>query len=53
MWVGGSSVGDGEKVLEAVQKAFFGPFHVSVMLDSNGCNTTAARRSRGSPRRST
>ena len=25
-----------------VQKAFFGPFRVSVMLDSNGCNTTAA-----------
>jgi hypothetical protein len=25
-----------------VQKGFFGPFRVSVMLDSNGCNTTAA-----------
>jgi hypothetical protein len=25
-----------------VQKAFFGPFRVSVMLDSNGCYTTAA-----------
>jgi hypothetical protein len=25
-----------------VQKAYFGPFRVSVMLDSNGCNTTAA-----------
>ena len=25
-----------------MQKAFFGPFQVSVMLDSNGCNTTAA-----------
>ena len=25
-----------------MQKAFFGPFRVSVMLDSNGCNTTAA-----------
>ena len=24
------------------QKAFFGPFRVSAMLDSNGCNTTAA-----------
>jgi len=41
VWVGGSSVGAGEEVLEAVQKAFFGPFHLSVMLDSNGCNTTA------------
>src|SRR6185437_15373589 len=41
VWVGGSRVGDGEDVLEAVKKSFFGPFHVSVMLDSNGCNTTA------------
>jgi methylenetetrahydrofolate/methylenetetrahydromethanopterin dehydrogenase (NADP+) len=42
VWVGGSSVGAGEEVLGEVQKAFFGPFHVSTMLDSNGCNTTAA-----------
>jgi methylenetetrahydrofolate/methylenetetrahydromethanopterin dehydrogenase (NADP+) len=42
VWVGGSSVGAGEKVLEEVQQAFFGPFRVSAMLDSNGCNTTAA-----------
>jgi hypothetical protein len=42
VWVGGSSVGAGEKVLAAVQEAFFGPFRVSAMLDSNGCNTTAA-----------
>jgi methylenetetrahydrofolate/methylenetetrahydromethanopterin dehydrogenase (NADP+) len=42
IWVGGSSVAAGEKVLAEVQKAFFGPFKVSVMLDSNGCNTTAA-----------
>ena len=41
IWVGGSQVGDGEEVLEQVLKAFFGPFKVSVMLDSNGCNTTA------------
>jgi hypothetical protein len=41
IWVGGSQVGAGEEVLEQVQKAFFGPFRVSVMLDSNGCNTTA------------
>jgi hypothetical protein len=41
VWVGGSSVGAGEEVLEAVKKSFFGPFQVSVMLDSNGCNTTA------------
>jgi hypothetical protein len=42
VWVGGSSVGAGEEVLEAVTKTFFGPFHISAMLDSNGCNTTAA-----------
>jgi hypothetical protein len=29
-------------VLGEVEKAFFGPFRVSAMLDSNGCNTTAA-----------
>jgi methylenetetrahydrofolate/methylenetetrahydromethanopterin dehydrogenase (NADP+) len=42
VWVGGSRVGDGEEVLEAVRKTFFGPFKLSAMLDSNGCNTTAA-----------
>jgi hypothetical protein len=42
VWVGGSSVGAGEEVLAEVKKAFFGPFQVSAMLDSNGCNTTAA-----------
>jgi methylenetetrahydrofolate/methylenetetrahydromethanopterin dehydrogenase (NADP+) len=41
IWVGGSSVGVGEEVLEQVKESFFGPFQVSVMLDSNGCNTTA------------
>ena len=41
IWVGGSSVGAGEQVLEQVKESFFGPFRVSVMLDSNGCNTTA------------
>lgn len=42
IWVGGSNVPAGEAVLAAVRKTFFGPFKVSVMLDSNGCNTTAA-----------
>ncbi len=41
-WIGGSNVPDGEKLLEAVQQQFFGPFKVSVMLDSGGCNTTTA-----------
>ena len=31
----------GERLLAAVQAAFFGPMRVSVMLDSNGSNTTA------------
>jgi hypothetical protein len=42
VWVGGSKVAPGEEILKKVQDAFFGPFRVSVMLDSNGCNTTAA-----------
>ena len=42
VWVGGKHVAAGEEIFAEVQKAFFGPFRVSVMLDSNGCNTTAA-----------
>lgn len=42
IWIGGSHVPTGERVLAAVQKTFFGPYSLSVMLDSNGCNTTAA-----------
>ncbi len=42
IFVGGSDVAKGESVLKKVQKAFFGPMRVSVMMDSNGCNTTAA-----------
>jgi hypothetical protein len=42
VWVGGKDVAVGEEIFAQVQKAFFGPFRVSVMLDSNGCNTTAA-----------
>jgi methylenetetrahydrofolate/methylenetetrahydromethanopterin dehydrogenase (NADP+) len=42
VWVGGKDVATGEQIFQQVQKAFFGPFRVSVMLDSNGCNTTAA-----------
>jgi methylenetetrahydrofolate/methylenetetrahydromethanopterin dehydrogenase (NADP+) len=41
VWVGGKHVAAGEEVFAQVQKAYFGPFRVSVMLDSNGCNTTA------------
>jgi methylenetetrahydrofolate/methylenetetrahydromethanopterin dehydrogenase (NADP+) len=42
VWVGGKDVATAEQIFQQVQKAFFGPFRVSVMLDSNGCNTTAA-----------
>jgi hypothetical protein len=42
VWVGGKDVATGEQIFDQAQKAFFGPFRVSVMLDSNGCNTTAA-----------
>ncbi len=42
VFVGGSNVAAGEQVLAAVQQAFFGPMRVSVMMDSNGSNTTAA-----------
>jgi hypothetical protein len=42
LFVGGSSMPLAERLLEAATKAFFGPFRVSVMLDPNGCNTTAA-----------
>ncbi|MBV9537223.1 MAG: hypothetical protein JO321_17630 [Solirubrobacterales bacterium] len=41
-WVGGSKVRDGEAVFEAAQKLFFDPFRPSIMLDSDGSNTTAA-----------
>jgi hypothetical protein len=40
-WIGGSDVDVGEKLLEEARRTFFGPFKISLMLDSNGCNTTA------------
>jgi hypothetical protein len=41
IFIGGSDMAAGERLLKAVRQAFFGPFTVSVMLDSNGSNTTA------------
>ncbi len=41
IFVGGGDMAKGEALLKAVQKKFFGPFRVSVMLDPNGSNTTA------------
>ncbi len=42
IFVGGSDLIDGQNLYKAVQKMFFADFRVSVMLDSNGSNTTAA-----------
>lgn len=42
IFVGGSDMVAGQKLFTAVQKHFFPGFQVSVMLDSNGSNTTAA-----------
>ena len=42
VFVGGSDVSYGEAMMKAVVESFFGPVRVSVMLDANGCNTTAA-----------
>lgn len=41
IFIGGTDMAAGEKLLAAVKKSFFGPMRVSVMLDSNGSNTTA------------
>jgi methylenetetrahydrofolate/methylenetetrahydromethanopterin dehydrogenase (NADP+) len=41
IFIGGTDMSEGERLLAAVRKAFFGPLRVSVMLDSNGSNTTA------------
>ena len=41
-WVGGSKVRDGEAVFKAARNLFFKPFQPSIMLDSDGSNTTAA-----------
>jgi len=42
IFIGGSEVSEGEALLKKVCKTFFGPMSVSVMMDSNGSNTTAA-----------
>lgn len=42
IFIGGTDVAKGEALLGKVTGTFFGPLRVSVMLDSNGCNTTAA-----------
>jgi methylenetetrahydrofolate/methylenetetrahydromethanopterin dehydrogenase (NADP+) len=42
IFIGGSDMVAGENLFNAVQSYFFAGFRVSVMLDSNGSNTTAA-----------
>jgi hypothetical protein len=41
IFIGGTDMPAGEKLLAAAKKAVFGPMRVSMMLDSNGSNTTA------------
>ena len=42
LFVTGSDMAEGEALLTAITNHFFDDFRVSVMLDSNGSNTTAA-----------
>jgi len=42
VFIGGANVAHGESLLQAAVSCFFGPMRVSVMLDANGANTTAA-----------
>ncbi|MEM6690426.1 MAG: methylene-tetrahydromethanopterin dehydrogenase N-terminal domain-containing protein, partial [Planctomycetota bacterium] len=42
IFVGGSQVVDAERLMDVIGKTFFGPVRNSVMMDANGCNTTAA-----------
>ena len=41
VWIGGNNMSQGEQLLAMAQDALFKPFTVSIMLDSNGSNTTA------------
>ena len=42
LFIGGGNLAAGDALLAAVKAKFFGKFRVSVMLDCNGANTTAA-----------
>lgn len=42
VFVGGRNVSRGEELLALVLKTYFGPMRASVMLDSNGANTTSS-----------
>jgi ribulose 1,5-bisphosphate synthetase/thiazole synthase len=41
VWIGGGNMSAGEQLLAMAQDSLFAPFSVSIMLDSNGSNTTA------------
>jgi methylenetetrahydrofolate/methylenetetrahydromethanopterin dehydrogenase (NADP+) len=41
VFIGGADMSAGEALLDAAKASFFGPFRVSMILDSNGSNTTA------------
>ncbi|HVH67361.1 MAG TPA: NAD(P)-dependent methylenetetrahydromethanopterin dehydrogenase [Gemmatimonadales bacterium] len=41
VWIGGTNMAAGEQLLAVAVDSMFAPFKVSVMLDSNGSNTTA------------
>ncbi len=41
VWIGGNNMSAGEQLLAIAQDSLFAPFSVSIMLDSNGSNTTA------------
>jgi len=41
VWIGGNNMSAGEQLLAMAQDTLFPPFKVSIMLDSNGSNTTA------------
>ncbi len=42
VFIGGSNAALSDSIGEEVKQAFFGPLRVSVMVDGNGANTTAA-----------
>lgn len=42
IFIGGNHTGDAEDLLVACQRSFLGDLRVSIMMDANGCNTTAS-----------
>jgi methylenetetrahydrofolate/methylenetetrahydromethanopterin dehydrogenase (NADP+) len=42
IFIGGSNVSDGESIASVARETLSDPFRVSIMLDSNGANSTAA-----------